>query len=172
MGSIVMETHSSSLENLQKALSMELTAFQQYLLHAHVLDDWGLDKLASKMREEMHEELNHASEFINRILFLKRDPKIAPDKPPQRARSLKDMFEIDLSDEKGAIQFYAKAAEVAGDDRDIGTRTIFERILLEEEGHMSWLELQLDLLRRMGEPAYIAKYMTAVTGKAAGQQFE
>lgn len=167
-----MKTKPGSLENLQKALSMELTAIHQYLLHAHVLDDWGLDKLASKMREEMHEELGHAGTFINRILFLKRDPKIAAEKAPQRAQSLKDMFEVDLSDEKGAIEFYTEATQAAADAGDVGTRTIFERILLDEEGHMSWLELQLDLLQRMGEPAYIAKHMTVATGNAAGQQVE
>lgn len=167
-----MKTNSGNLENLQKALSMELTAVHQYLLHAHVLDDWGLDKLASKMREEMHEELGHAGTFINRILFLKGDPKISAEKATQRAQSLKDMFEVDLSGERGAIEFYTGAAQAAADAGDVGTRTIFERILLDEEGHVSWLELQLDLLQRMGEPAYIAKHMTVETGEAAGQQVE
>jgi bacterioferritin len=103
-----MKTNSSSLENLQKALSMELTAVHQYLMHAHVLDDWGLDKLALKMREEMKEELGHAGRFINRILFLKGDPKISAEKTPQRSQSLKDMFEADLSEERGAIEFYTE----------------------------------------------------------------
>lgn len=167
-----MRKNSASLENLQKALSMELTAVHQYMLHAHVLDDWGLDKLASKMREEMHEELVHAGTFINRILFLKGDPKISAEKAPQRSQSLKDMFEADLSEEKGAIEFYAEAAKAAASAGDIGTRSVFEKILLDEEGHMAWLELQLDLLKRMGEPAYIAKYMSIEAGNIAGQQVE
>ena len=69
-----MTDHTRSLENLQKALAMEMTAVHQYLLHAHVLDDWGLDVLASRMREEMTEELDHASRFIDRILYLGGDP--------------------------------------------------------------------------------------------------
>lgn len=154
-----MTANSKSIENLQKALSMELTAIHQYLLHAHVLDDWGLDKLASKMREEMQEELGHAGAFIDRILFLKGDPRVSEEKPAQKADSLAKMFESDLKDERGAIDFYSEAAAEAGAENDIGTRTLFERITLEEEGHMDWLELQLDLLERMGEPAYMARHM-------------
>lgn len=155
-----MASNSKSIENLQTALAMELSAIHQYLLHAHVLDDWGLDRLASKMREEMQEELGHAGAYIDRILFLKGDPKVSEEKPARKADSLKAMFEADLADERGAIEFYSEAAAQAGTENDIGTRTLFERIALDEEGHMEWLELQLDLLKRMGEPAYIAKHMS------------
>jgi bacterioferritin len=62
---------------------------------------------------------------------------------------------------KGAIAFYASAARQAADIDDIGTGSIFERIVMDEEAHMGWLELQLDLLKRMGEPAYISKHMSA-----------
>ena len=77
-----MPRHQSSIAALQQALSMELTAVQQYLLHAHVLDDWGLDKLAAKMREEMQEELGHAGQFIDRILYLGGTPEVVPAKAP------------------------------------------------------------------------------------------
>ena len=88
-----MPRHQSSIASLQQALSMELTAVQQYLLHAHVLDDWGLDKLAAKMREEMQEELGHAGQFIDRILYLGGTPEVVPAKAPVKAESLKGMFE-------------------------------------------------------------------------------
>ncbi len=160
-----MNTKSECLENLQKALSMEIAAVHQYLLHAHVLEDWGLTQLGAQMREEMQEELGHAGTFINRIMFLGGDPKIEAAKAPHRSESLKDMFEADLADENDAVQFYTVAAQTAANASDVGTRTIFEQILLDEEGHMSWLQLQLDLLQRMGEPAYIARHIT-VTGEA------
>lgn len=160
-----MNSKSECLENLQKALAMEMAAVHQYLLHAHVLEDWGLDQLAAQMREEMQEELGHAGTFMNRIMFLGGDPKIEAAKVPHRSDSLKGMFEADLADEKDAVQFYTKAAQTAANASDVGTRTIFEQILLDEEGHMAWLQLQLDLLQRMGEPAYIAKHMT-VSGEA------
>ncbi|MCA0873638.1 bacterioferritin [Seohaeicola saemankumensis] len=161
-----MPDKSKSLENLQTALSMELAASNQYLLHAHVLDDWGLDILAAKMREEMTEELGHAGLFIERILFLGGDPVLTPEKTPQRAQSLKDMFAADKADEKDAIAFYTRAARQAYEADDIGSRRLFEQIALDEEGHWSWLDLQMDLLDRMGEPAFIAKYMSIETGTA------
>jgi bacterioferritin len=150
----------NSIENLQKALSMELTAVHQYLLHAHVLEDWGLDLLAGRMREEMQEELGHAGRFIDRILFLGGDPDLSAAKSPKRADSLEALFTSDKTEEKGAIEFYSKAAKAALEANDIGTRALFEAVVLDEEGHWEWLDLQLDLLERMGEPAFIAKYMS------------
>ena len=155
-----MKNAKQSIENLQKALGMEMTAIQQYLLHAHVLDDWGLDVLAKQMRQEMTEELGHAGRFIDRILFLGGDPEVKPAKTPKRSESLEEMFSADLEEEKGAIAFYTTAAKAADDDRDIGTRILFETIALDEEGHMDWLSRQLGLLGRMGEPTYIAQNMS------------
>lgn len=156
-----MSNNTRTIGQLQTALAMELTAIHQYLLHAHTLDDWGLDKLAAKMREEMQEELGHAGAFIDRIMFLGGDPKVEAAKPARRATSLEAMFTADLADEKAAVAFYTKAAAAAVEDSDIGTRTLFERILLDEEGHEAWLNLQLGLLERMGEPAYVARHMSA-----------
>ena len=133
----------------------------QYQLHASVLDDWGMNRLASKMREEMQEELGHSDEFIARIMFLHGEPELVLQKTPVRADSLKGMFELDLADEREAIDFYVAAAKQAGEDGDLGSRMLFERIAIDEEGHIGWLELQLDLLRRMGEPAYISKHISA-----------
>jgi len=154
-----MKAKQKTLDDLQTALSMELAAVNQYLLHAYVLEDWGLNRLAAKMREEMHEELGHAQSYVGRIMFLKGDPEVKAAKTPQRAQSLKDMFEADLADEEDAIKFYTKAANAAAEAGDIGTRTLFEKIVLDEEGHKAWLELQLDLLQRIGEATYIARHM-------------
>lgn len=153
-----------SIQNLQTALSMELTATHQYQLHASVLDDWGLSLLATQMRAEMQEELGHSEEYMSRIVFLKGTPAMTLAKTPVQAASLREMFEADLADEREAIEFYTRAAMQAGEDGDIGTRTMFERVTLDEEEHMGWLELQLDLLERMGEPAYISKHMPAPAG--------
>ncbi|MEC5128072.1 bacterioferritin [Verrucomicrobiales bacterium BCK34] len=150
-----------TLNNLQTALAMELTAAHQYQLHASVLTDWGIDRLAAQMREEMQEELGHSDDYIERIMFLKGEPKLEFAKSPEVAKTLAGMFEADLADEKEAITFYTAAAREADAAGDIGTRALFERIVMDEEGHMGWLELQLDLLKRMGEPAYISKHMSA-----------
>jgi bacterioferritin len=161
-----MPDRSRSIANLQQAVAMELTAVQQYLLHAHTLDDWGLDRLAAKMREEMHEELGHAGRFIDRILFLQGTPRAAPAKTPDMATSLQALFTDDRDEEATAIAFYTRAAREAFEDDDIGTRTLFEATVTDEEGHWDWLNLQLDLLQRMGEPQFIAHYMGS-TGSGA-----
>ena len=154
-----MSNQPRSIENLQQALAMELTAAHQYLLHAHVLEDLGLETLGAKMRAEMQEELGHAGDFIDRILFLDGDPKVSEQRPATRADSLKEMFETDMKDELEAIAFYTSAANAAREDDDVGTKAKFEAIVIDEEGHMDWLKQQLDLIRRIGEEAYIARHM-------------
>ena len=160
-----MANNTETLKNLQTAVSMELAAVNQYLLHALVAEDWGLGKLAAKMREEMLEEFGHAEEYARRIVFLKGDPELKPAKTPQRAQSLADMFEADLRDEQDAVKFYINAARAANEAGDIGTRNLFERTSLDEEGHMAWLELQLSLLKRMGEPAFTAMQIDGSNGE-------
>ena len=104
---------NETMKNLQKALHMELTAVHQYQLHSHVLDDWGLDKLAAQMRKELHEELGHSDLFIERILFLRGEPELQFYKKPKLASSLVDMFKSDLADEEEAIEFYTRASQHA-----------------------------------------------------------
>ena len=156
------DAKASSVENLQKALAMEMTAVHQYLLHAHTLEDWGLDVLAARMRREMAEELGHASRFIDRILFHGGRPDVRTSKPPRQAEMLEDLLGGDLEEEENAICFYAQAALTADEVRDVGTRVLFEEILLDEEGHKDWLARQLDLLERMGEPNYMSQNMSDV----------
>lgn len=157
-------SNDTTLKNLQKALQMEMTAAHQYQLHAHVLDDWGLDLLADQMREEMEEEIGHSDSFIERIMFLDGKPEIGFDKQPKAASSLEEMFKSDLADEEEAIRFYTKAAQQANEVGDIGTRTLFEEIVLDEEGHKSWLEQQLSLIKRLGEQNYSAKHVSGGNG--------
>lgn len=148
------------VEYLQRAVKMEMTAAHQYQLHAHTLDDWGLTKLAEQMRDEVSEELGHSDMFIERLMFLRAKPELAFDKPPVAAETLPEMFRGDLADEEEAIAYYSKAAMHAAEVGDIGTRTLFEKIVLDEEGHKSWLELQLDLIERLGEKTYSAKLIS------------
>jgi len=152
--------NDKTIEFLQRAVKMEMTAAHQYQLNAHTLDDWGLTKLADQMREEMTEELGHSDQFIERLMFLKASPELGFDKSPAQAETLPKMFEADLTDEEEAISVYTKAAEHAGEVGDIGTRRLFERIVMDEEGHKAWLELQLDLIDRLGEQTYSAKLIS------------
>ena len=162
-------SNTATVDNLNKALQMEMTAAHQYQLHAHVLDDWGLTLMANKMREEQAEEIGHSDLFLERIMFLKGDPKIAFAKPPKLAASLVEMFQADLADEEEAIAFYVQAAREAYEANDIGSRTLFEQLAMDEEGHKAWLELQLDLIKRLGEPAYSATLMPSPMGATPTQ---
>lgn len=91
-----MAQTTKTLENLQTAVSMELAAVNQYLLHILTVEDWGLDKLAAKMRAELLEELDHAEEYARRMVFLGGSPELKAAKVPGAAKSLKAMFEADL----------------------------------------------------------------------------
>ncbi|MBK0328074.1 bacterioferritin [Rhodobacteraceae bacterium F11138] len=156
-------SNNTTVQNLNKALQMEMSAAHQYQLHAHVLEDWGLNLLADKMRAEQTEETGHSDLFIERILFLKGTPEIAFAKPPKRAETLTDMFKADLVDEEEAIEFYLRAARQAYEANDVGSRMLFEKIAMDEEGHKAWLELQLDLIERIGERAYSAKMVSVMS---------
>ncbi|KPP85118.1 MAG: bacterioferritin [Rhodobacteraceae bacterium HLUCCO07] len=154
-------SNATTLKNLNTALQMELTAAHQYQLHAHLLDDWGLDKLADMMRGEFEEENGHSDRFLERIFALGGEPEMAFAATPRVARSLKEMFKADLKDENDAIAFYTRASKEAYEADDLATRALFEEIALDEEGHKSWLELQLSLIERIGEERYTSKYVTA-----------
>ena len=155
-------SNNATVENLNKALQMEMSAAHQYQLHAHVLDDWGLNLLADKMREEQAEEIEHSDLFIERIMFLKGTPEIAFAKLPRRAETLPDMFKADLADEEEAVEFYLSAARQAYEANDVGSRMLFEKIAMDEEGHKAWLELQLELIERIGDRAYSAKMVSII----------
>jgi bacterioferritin len=158
----------ATLDFLNKAVKMEMTAAHQYQLHAHVLDDWGLDKLATQMRTEMAEELVHSDQFIERIIFLGGKPEVDFYRKPIPAQSLVAMFKADLADEEEAVSFYSEAARHALEVGDIGTRTLFEKTVLDEEGHKSWLELQLNLIERIGEEVFSANFVSALGAGQAG----
>ena len=153
-------SNDKTIEHLNVALQMEMSASHQYQLNAMLLEDWGLGKLAKQMRGEMEEELEHSNRFIERILFLKGTPELAFEKPPVLHTSLVELFKADLADEENAIVTYTKAAREAYDVGDIGSKALFEEIVIDEEGHKGWLELQLDLIERLGEKTYSAKFMS------------
>lgn len=153
--------NDSVLKDLNTALQMELTAAHQYQLHAHVLDDWGLDKLAAQMREEFAEETEHSNRFIERIFDLGGEPEMAFANAPKIAKSLTDMFQSDLDDEEEAVAFYTRASKNAYEADDLASKALFEEIAIDEVGHANWLGQQLGLIDRLGEERYASKFMSA-----------
>jgi len=154
-----MKGDKTVLKNLQTALTMELTAVHQYLLHAHVLEDWGLNGLGARMRAEMDEEMGHAGLFMARLMFLEGAPDAQTMHSVARAQTLKDMFQADLNDEYEARKFYTESARQAMDAGDLGSAELFKRIGLDEEGHVGWLEGQLALLEKLGEAGFYQLYV-------------
>ncbi|UWQ14748.1 bacterioferritin [Aliiroseovarius sp. M344] len=156
-------TNAAICKHLNTALQMEMTAAHQYQLHAHVLEDWGLDKLAQTMRGEFEEELVHSGRFMARILELGGEPEVAFAATPKVSKTLKEMFESDLKDEKEAIVFYTQASKAAYKADDLASKALFEEIAIDEVGHRGWLELQLSLIERIGEQRYASKFVGDIT---------
>ena len=147
------------IEWLNKSLKGELTAINQYFLHSRLFEDWGLDKLAKKSYEESIEEMQHADKLIKRILFLGGLPNLQDLDRLRIGESPKEALECDLSLELDAIPMYRDAVEYAEQVRDYVSRDLFRTILEDEEGHVDWLETQLELIDRLGEKNYFQTQM-------------
>ena len=142
------------IEYLNKSLRHELTAVSQYWLHYRLQEDWGLEHMAKKSREESIEEMNHADKLIERIIFLEGHPNLQTLDPLRIGETPKETLECDLAAEIDARALYKEAREVCRDAGDYVSMGIFESLLADEEGHIDFLETQLDLHERLGEVAY------------------
>ncbi|MTI43957.1 bacterioferritin [Roseibium hamelinense] len=149
-----MKGEARVIEYLNKALRHELTAVNQYWVHARLLDDWGFGKLAAKELEESEEERGHAQEIIDRIIFLEGLPNLQILDPLRIGQNLKEVLECDLAGEYVARALYHEAREVCRDAGDFVSMKLFERLLSDEEDHIDFLETQLDLVERIGIDNY------------------
>jgi len=150
-----------SLKHLQRALTMELTTVNTYLLQERKLDDWGIDQLAKRMREEIDEEREHANLFLTRLLFLEGKPDVHTLDQIGEPKSVKDIFEMQHSMEKDAIAYYNKAARECQEAGDVGSFNLFMQILHDEEGHVDFVEEQFDLMEMLGEQLYISRQVSS-----------
>ncbi|EET49449.1 bacterioferritin [Thalassobium sp. R2A62] len=142
------------IEYLNDALRSELTAVSQYWLHYRMQEDWGLGHMAAKSREESIEEMNHADKIIARILFLGGHPNLQKLDPLRIGQTPKETLECDLASEHGARDLYMEARKHCEAVGDFVTKNIFEELLTDEEGHIDFLETQLDLVAKLGEEKY------------------
>ncbi|KZK75462.1 Bacterioferritin [Pseudovibrio sp. W64] len=149
-----MKGEPKVLEYLNKALRHELTAVNQYWLHYRLLEDWGFTKLAKKEREESIEEMEHADKLIERIIFLEGHPNLQTLDPLRIGQDLKECLECDLAGEYSARALYKEAREVCRDEGDYVTMKLFEDLMADEEGHIDFLETQLELLEKIGVERY------------------
>ena len=154
-----MKGHADILTLLNELLTNELTAINQYFIHAKMCENWGYQRLAQKIRLESIDEMKHADQIISRILYLQGVPNLQRLHKLRIGETVKEQLESDVALEYSAIgqlnQWTAKAREVG----DHGTEDLLQKILVAEEAHTDWLETQLELIKQLGETAYLAQQL-------------
>lgn len=145
------------LEHLNKVLKNELTAINQYFLHAKMQENFGWYKLAKYTRHESFDEMKHAEVLTDRILFLEGLPNYQRLFHVRVGQTVKEMFEADKQVEVEAIDRLKRGIKVMREKGDITSANIFESILEDEEHHIDYLDTQLDLVEKLGEALYIAQ---------------
>jgi bacterioferritin len=155
-----MKGNAAILKILNDLLTNELTAINQYFIHAKMCQNWGFDRLAAKVRAESIDEMKHADQVITRILFLDGVPNLQRYNKLHVGETVKEQFESDLQLEYAAIKFLNAGIATARDTGDNGTEDLMSRILVGEEQHTDWLESQLELIKQVGEQNYLAQQLT------------
>lgn len=152
-----MKGNEEVLQLLNQLLTNELTAINQYFIHAKMCENWGYDRLAAKVREESIDEMRHADQVISRILFLDGVPNLQRYHKLHVGETVKEQFEADLQVEYSAIAFLNQGIEACRKAGDNATEDLMTKILVGEEEHTDWLETQLELIRQVGEQNYLAQ---------------
>ena len=152
-----MKGDSKVIEALNRALTTELTAINQYFVQAKMLKNWGYNALAKKIYEESIGEMKHADKIIERILFLEGIPNIARYDVIRVGKDVREQFENDLKLETNGVKSYNEAIELCLKVKDSGTRELLEGILVSSEEHVDWLETQIGLIQSIGLQNYLAE---------------
>jgi bacterioferritin len=147
------------IDYLNRGLRSELTAINQYWLHYRMLDNWGFKDLAKKWKKESIEEMHHADRFTDRILFLEGFPNMQVLDPLRIGQNVKEVLEADLAAEFDARALYQEAATYCHSVKDYPSRELFEDLMKDEEGHIDFLETQLDLVKKVGLELYSQKHI-------------
>jgi bacterioferritin len=154
-----MKGNEEVIAVLQDVLCAELTAINQYFVHARMCENWGYKKLAAYIRKESIEEMHHAQEIIDRILYFDGAPNMQKYMRINVGKTVPEQFQFDLEVEYQAVPRLNRGIEVAREKGDNGTRALLEHILRDEEEHVDWLEAQLGLIKEMGAENYLAQQM-------------
>ena len=152
-----MKGDAKVIEALNKSLTLELTAINQYFVQGKMLKNWGYLSLAKKMHEESIGEMKHADRIIERILFLEGIPNIARYDVIRVGKDVREQLQNDLKLEMSGVKGYNEAIELCIKVKDSGTRELLEEILVSSEDHVDWLETQIGLIERVGLQNYLAE---------------
>jgi bacterioferritin len=154
-----MRGNEQVLKDLGEALKAELTAINQYFLHAKMCENWGYFRLAAWYRKESIDEMVHAEKLMERILFLDGTPNMTEIGPIAVGKNVKQQFENDLALDIQAVKHLNDAIRNATEAGDNASRALFEKILVEEEEHVDYLEGQLHAIAETGIENYLAQQL-------------
>ncbi len=152
-----MKGSATVIDTLNDVLTAELTAVNQYFIHAKMCLNWGFGRLASHIRAESIDEMKHADSLIERILFLDGVPNLQRYGKITVGETVQEQFELDLKMEYDAVDRFRKGIRVCRDEGDITSADILEVMLASEESHVDWLETQLQLIEQVGAKHYLAQ---------------
>ncbi|TMB12411.1 MAG: bacterioferritin [Deltaproteobacteria bacterium] len=144
---------------LNDVLTAELTAVNQYFLHARLCHHWGYERLYERVRKESIGEMKHADELIERILYLEGMPNVQRYGKVDVGQTVPEQFQLDLQVEYDAVKRLNEGIEACRTASDNGTRTLLERILHEEEAHVDWLETQQETIKQVGTESYLSEQL-------------
>ncbi len=150
-----MRGNSEVIAQLNMALREELTAINQYFLHAEMCHNWGYRRLGDYIRKQSIDEMKHAEELMERLLFLDATPNMAP-MDLSIGSNVKQQLEADLKLEINAVEMYNKAVKISREAGDDASRELFSRLLKDEEEHVDWLEAQLHQIKEIGYERYLS----------------
>lgn len=149
-----MKGNPKVIAQLNHALREELTAINQYFVHAEMCENWGYEKIAKYIKKQSIDEMKHAEALMERILFLDGTPSMQPFELAI-GKSVKDMVESDLALEHEAVASYNESIRVCVENGDNGSGDLFVRLLRDEEGHVDWLEAQVHQIKEIGYERYL-----------------
>lgn len=152
-----MKGNDTIIAKLNDLLSDELTAINQYFVHAEMCDNWGYERLHDKIRERSITEMKHAEKLIERIIFLDGKPIVSNYKTISIGGDVPTQLENDWQAEQTAIKSYNEGIRLAAQEGDNGSRDLMESILKDEEDHIDWIEAQKDQIAQMGLPNYLVE---------------
>jgi bacterioferritin len=155
-----MQGNAQVIDALNRALTIELTAINQYFCQAKMCKNWGFMKLAGKHYEESIGEMKHAEKIIDRVLFLEGTPEIARYDVIRVGTDVKEQFENDLQLELGGVKAYNELVDLCIKVKDNGTHKLALEILADSEEHVDWLETQLGLIKAVGLERYLSEQMS------------
>ncbi len=152
-----MKGNEQVIECMNSLLADELTAINQYMVHAELCDNWGYERLHDAVQERAVTEMKHAERLISRMIFLDGQPIVSLLREIRVGSDVPKQLQSDWNAEYGAVKAYNDGVRLCREVGDNGTRALMESILQDEEGHIDWIETQQEEIAQMGLPDYLGE---------------